>query len=138
MTLALNNLTKVDMQLNNENKPINSASVICLHTVKWSNSFINNNSIELKSIVCAQFRCQRVLFDPLRGLYQVLPIPGQSGSEYDGSEEVLRLSQNPSITGASPPDYLVSYPGHLLGVTLSAEMLLVYSIALIDWVIDPV
>ena len=41
----------------------NLTSVICLHTVKWSNSSISNNSIEHKSFVCTQVKCQTVLFD---------------------------------------------------------------------------
>ena len=40
--------------------------------------------------------------------------PSHSGSEIDGNEGVLRLPQSSSITGASPSDCLVSYPGHLL------------------------
>ena len=41
-------------------------------------------------------------------------ITGQSGSGFDGNEELLRFPQNSSITGASPSDFLVSYPGHSL------------------------
>ena len=36
--------------------------------------FYINNSILYKSFVCTQFECQIVLFNPLIGLYQVLPI----------------------------------------------------------------
>ena len=39
---------------------------------------------------------------------------GQSGPGSDGHEGVLRIPQSSSITGASPSDCLVSYPGHLL------------------------
>ena len=45
---------------------------------------------------------------------------------------VLCIPQSSSIAGASPPDCLVSYPGHLLGVGGSyptAEVQLVYSTA---------
>ena len=38
--------------------------------------------------------------------------PGSSGPGSDGNEGLLRIPQN--ITGASPSDGLVSYPGHLL------------------------
>ncbi len=41
-------------------------------------------------------------------------IPGQSGSGSNSNEGVLCIPQNPSITGASPSDSLVSYLGHLL------------------------
>ena len=44
--------------------------------------------------------------------------PSQSGPWSDGSEGVLRILQSSSITGISPPDCLVSFPGHLLGVLL--------------------
>ena len=44
------------------------------------------------------------------------------------NELVLRISQNTSITGTSPSDCLVSYPGHSLGETYaSAEVQSVYS-----------
>ena len=49
-------------------------SVIHLYTVKWSNSSISNNPIYCKSLVCTQFTCQTVLFDPLLGPYQLLPL----------------------------------------------------------------
>ena len=43
--------------------------------------------------------------------------PYQSGPESDGNKEVLRIPQSSSITGTSPLDCLVSYPGHsLVGV----------------------
>ena len=41
-------------------------------------------------------------------------IPGQSESVRDGNEEVFHIPQSTSITGASPSDCLVWYPGHLL------------------------
>ena len=44
--------------------------------------------------------------------------PGQSGSGIDGNEGVLHIPQSSSITGTSPSDCLVSYPGHTLGVVL--------------------
>ena len=40
--------------------------------------------------------------------------PGQSGPENDGNEEVLRILQSSSITGASPSDCLLSYLGDTL------------------------
>ena len=44
---------------------------------------------------------------------------GQSGPGSDGNEGVLCIPQSSSITGTSPSDCLVSYPGHLLwGVLL--------------------
>ena len=35
----------------------------------------------------------------------------QSGPGRNGDEEVLRIPQSSSITGTSPSDFLVSYPG---------------------------
>ena len=46
---------------------------MCLHTVKWSNSSIADNSIYNKSFVCTQFKYHTVLFNPWIGAYQVLP-----------------------------------------------------------------
>ena len=56
--------------------------------------------------------------------------PGQSGPESDGNEGVHCIPQSLSITGASPSDCLVSYPGHWLWEPYpSAEKQLVYSTA---------
>ena len=41
--------------------------------------------------------------------------PGQSGPRSIGNEGVLYFPQSSSITGTSPSDCLVSYPGHWLG-----------------------
>ena len=49
---------------------------------------------------------------------------------------VLCIPQSSSITGTSPADFLVSYPGHsLVGSYLSAEVQSVYSTAPTDWAI---
>ena len=59
----------------------------------------------------------------------------QSGPWSDGKEEVLRSPQSSSITGASPSDCLMSYPGHSLGRGSypSAEMQSVYSTTPANW-----
>ena len=63
--------------------------------------------------------------------------PGQSGPGSDDNEGVLCIPQSPSITGTSPSDCLVSYPGHLLvGVLLlcsGAVSVSVYSTAPANW-----
>ena len=41
--------------------------------------------------------------------------PGQSGPGSNGNEGVPINPQGPSITGTSPSDCLVSYPGNSLG-----------------------
>ena len=58
-----------------------------------------------------QFRCIWPIDSALSGA----TIPGQSGPGSNGNEEVLWIPQSSSITGASPSDCLVSYPGHSLG-----------------------
>ena len=42
-------------------------------------------------------------------------IPGQSGPGSNGNKGVLCIPQSSSITGTSPSECLVSYPGHSLG-----------------------
>ena len=54
----------------------------------------------------------------------------QSGPGSDGNERVLHIPQSSSITGISPSDCLMSYPGHSgAGAYPSAEMQSVYSTA---------
>ena len=48
-------------------------------------------------------------------------IPSQSGFGSDGNEGVLCIPQSSDITGTSPSDCLVSYPGHLLGGSYPSE-----------------
>ena len=60
--------------------------------------------------------------------------PGKSGPDNGGNEEVLCILQSSSITGPSPSDCLMSYPGHSVRVSYpSTEKELVYSTALTDW-----
>ena len=60
--------------------------------------------------------------------------PGQSGPGSDGNKGVLRISQSTGVTGASPSDCLVTYPGHSLEESYpSAEMQSVYFTAPTDW-----
>ena len=59
--------------------------------------------------------------------------PVQSGPEINANEGVLHIPQSSSITGTSPSDSLVSYPGHSLGKSYpSAEMHWVYYTAQTD------
>ena len=60
--------------------------------------------------------------------------PGQSGPGSNGNKGVLRIPQSSSITGTSPSDCLVSYPGHSLGGGSypSAEIQSAYSTAPAD------
>ena len=62
----------------------------------------------------AQFKCQAFLFDPLiRPLLGVTTL-GQSRPGSDSNEGVLPIPQSSSITGVSPSDCFMLYPGHLL------------------------
>ena len=56
-------------------------------------------------------------------------IPGQSGPGSNGNEGLLRIFQSSSITGTSPSDCLVSYPGYSFGKVYST----VYSTVPADW-----
>ena len=53
------------------------------------------------------------------------------GPESDGNEGVLRIPQSSSITGASPSDFLMSYPGHFCYPSSAKQS--VYSTAPADW-----
>ena len=60
--------------------------------------------------------------------------PGQSGSGSNGNEEMLCILKRSSITGTSPSDRLVSYPGHTLeGSYPSEEVQSVYFTPPADW-----
>ena len=65
--------------------------------------------------------------------------PGQRGPGSNGIERVLCILQSSSITGASPWDCFVSYPGHSLGESYpSAEMQSVYSTVPNDWATEEI
>ena len=60
--------------------------------------------------------------------------PGQSGPGSDGNERILHIPQSSCITGTSPSDCLVSYPGHSLGESYpSVEVQSMYSTAPANW-----
>ena len=59
---------------------------------------------------------------------------GQSGPGSDRNKGVIYIPERSSITGASPSNCLVSYPGHLLRESYSsAKKQLVYSATSADW-----
>ena len=75
-----------------------------------------------------------LLFNPLIGPLPGTTTPGQSEPGSDSNEGVLRIPPRSSITGTSPSDCLVSYPGHSLGRSYpSAEKQLVYFTAPTMW-----
>ena len=55
----------------------------------------------------------------------------QSGSGSDDNKGVLHIPQSSGITGTSPSDCFVSYPGHSLGESYES----VYSVAPANWAI---
>ena len=68
--------------------------------------------------------------------YKVLPLRASVDLGAMAIKGVLHIPQSSSITGASPSDCLVSYPGYLLRESYpSAEMQSVYSTVPADWVI---
>ena len=98
--------------------------------IEISNSSISNDSVLHKSFVCTEFKFQTNIEKALAHATS----PGQSRSGGVGNEGVLRISQSSSITGASPSDCLMSYPGHLFGMSYPyAEIQTVYSTAPADW-----
>ena len=66
-------------------------------------------TVQLSSSVCIL-----VLFDPEIGLYQVLPLRARVDLRVMAMKGVSHIPQSSSITGTSPSNCLVSYPGHLL------------------------
>ena len=82
---------------------------------------------------------QLVWFNPYIGPLSGATTPGQSGPGSNVNEGMLCIPQSSNITGTSPSDCLVSYPGHSLGESYpSAEVQLVYSTAPADGAIHRV
>ena len=80
-----------------------------------------------------QFTCQTCI-QPMDRTKSDATDQGLSGRGSNGNKGVFRIPQSSSITGISPSDCLVSYPGHMLGKSYSsAKMQSVYSAALDDW-----
>ena len=109
---------------------------------------ITNYSIKHQSFIFTQFNVKTVLFQTIQFIIStqfssIYPInrtlsgattPGQSGPGSDGNKGVLHIPQSSSITGASPSDCLVSYPGHPLRESYtSVEIQSGYSTAPADW-----
>ena len=72
---------------------------------KWPNSSISNNSIWMSNNSIW----------PIDRTLSVTTTPDQMGPGSDDNEQILCIPSTFNITGASPSDYLMSYPGHLLG-----------------------
>ena len=77
-----------------------------------------------------QFKCQKQLYfkqfristlitsiSSIDRTLSCAPPLGQSGTGSDGNKVILCIPQNSSVTGASPPDFLMLYVGQSLGVS---------------------
>ena len=94
----------------------------CLHTDKCKNSYFQTIQVS----VITQFSSIWPIDRTLSGVTTT----GQNGAEGDGNEWVHCIPQSSSISGVSPSDCLVSYPGHSLGEShASIEIQSVYSTA---------
>ena len=128
----------------NSSSPTNSVYYryrFCLHTVKCQNSSISKIQFSVSTVLfqAVQFSiCMQISsIWPIDGTLSGATTSGQSGPGSNGNEGVLCIPQSSSITGTSPSDCLVSYPGHSLGGESypSAEKQSVYSTAPVDWAI---
>ena len=68
----------------------------------------------VKKFEFKQFRLAVSSIYPIDRALSGATIPGKSGPENNGKKGVLRIPQSSSITGTSPSDCFVSYPGHSL------------------------
>ena len=76
------------------------------------------------------------LFNPLRGPLSLTTTSGESGPWNDGNKGVFHIPQSSIISGTSPSDCSVSYPGQSLGRSYPcAEKQSVSSTAKVDWAI---
>ena len=73
-------------------------------------------------------------FWPIDRILSSASTRGQNEPCNNGNKGVLYIPQSYNITGATPSDCLVSYPGYSLREPYpSAEILSVYSTASVDW-----
>ena len=91
---------------------------------------LNDQTVLFQAIqfsISHSFKCQMSIWPKDRTLSGATTL-GQSGAKSDGNEGGVSIPQNSCITGASPSDCLVSYPGYSFGESyFSAEMQSVYS-----------
>ena len=123
-------VTNVNSTFIHINSSISNNSVLHKYTVWMSNNSLYHTKTVLFQIFQFSTRTQFKSTWPLDKTLSRLTRPGQC----DGNEEVLRISQNSSITGTSLSDCLVPYPGHSWeGSCTSAEKESVYSTAPPKW-----
>ena len=83
----------------------------CKHGLIVKNIFISSYSIQTNS---SNSNNSVSSIQPIDRALSGATIPGQSRSGSKGNEGLLRIPQSFSITGTSPSDCLLSYPGHSL------------------------
>ena len=72
-------------------------------------------AIQLSWMVLFSISMQFISIWPIDWTLSGVTTLSQSGPGSNGNEEILCIPQSSSITGTSPSDCLVSYPGHSLG-----------------------
>ena len=85
-----------------------------IYNIFWSYIQLINRTVLFLII---QFSISH-LFNLQIGRYQVFPLQARVDLLSNGNEEVLLIPQSTSITGASPSNCLVSYPGDSLEAVL--------------------
>ena len=84
----------------------------------------------IQFIISPQFSSIRLIVKTLSGA----TTSSHSGPENDGNERLLCIPQSSSVTGASPPESLMSYTGYSLVESYpSVEKQSVYSTAPASW-----
>ena len=103
-----------------------------LHTVKWFQVLLYN-SYNSTSVICLHAVCSIL---PIDRTLSSATLPGQCRPGSNGNEGVLHIHQK-SKARALPSNGLMTYPGHLLGVSYpSSEMQSVNSYSpTADWAV---
>ena len=87
-----------------------------LYFKQFSLAYVRNLNIKnvLFQVIQFSISTQFNSNSPIERTLSGATILGQNGPGNDGSEGVLHISQSYNITGTSPSDCLLSYPGHSL------------------------
>ena len=90
-----------------------NVKTVLYYTIQFSVSTVTFQTIQFS--ISLQFNSIQPIDRALSGATS----PGQSGPVINSNEGVFSILQSPSITGISPLDCLVSYPGNSLGGDLT-------------------
>ena len=95
-----------------------------MQTIPLSVSIVSMSKTVLFQTIQFSMSTQISSLKPIDRVLSGATTPGQCRPWSDGNEGALRISQSSSISGTSPADCLVSYPGEvLLGVFYSPSLL---------------